>query len=236
MQGVNPRTIYQVLEETARIHGEKPALRQPVPPTAQATEYSYLTYSWNQYRQAAEEIAAGLRSLGIAKGEVVALDSETRLEFYLADLGVMTNGSIAAAMYPSYPPKDLLAAIKNCGARALFVEDPATYRALREAPVQHWILLTGEAPGTLTLEALRAQGRAAMAADPALLERIRSDVKPSDHAVLYLTSGATGEPKWRSSHTRRSWPIWTWVPQSYRSVRRMPRWHFCPPRILRSGW
>ena len=65
---------------------------------------------------------------------MVALDSETRLEFYLADLGVMANGSIAAALYPSYPPKDLLRTIENCGARAVFVEDPATYRALREAP------------------------------------------------------------------------------------------------------
>jgi long-chain acyl-CoA synthetase len=192
---VNPRTVYQVLEETARLYGDKPALRQPVPPKAPATAYTYLTYTWNQYRRAVEEIAAGLRSLGIAKGDVVALDSETRLEFYLADLGVMANGSIAAAMYPSYPPKDLLRTIENCGARAVFVEDPATYRALREAAAGHWILLTGEAPGALTLEALRARGRAAMAADPRLFEGIQADLRPSDHAILYLTSGATGEPK-----------------------------------------
>ncbi len=195
MQGVNPRTVHQVLEETARLYGDKPALRQPVPPQAPATEYTYLTYTWNQYRQAVEEIAAGLRSLGIERGDVVALDSETRLEFYLADLGVMANGSIAAALYPSYPPKDLLRTIENCGARAVFVEDPATYQALREAPVQHWILLTGEAPGALGMEALRERGRAAMAADPRWLERMQAEVRPSDHAILYLTSGATGEPK-----------------------------------------
>jgi long-chain acyl-CoA synthetase len=195
VHGVNARTLYRVLEETARIHGEKPALRQPISSKAAAGEGDYLTYSWNQYRRAAEEIAAGLRSLGIVKGNVVALDSETRLEFYLADLGVMTNGSIAAAMYPSYPPRDLVRTIQNCGARAVFVEDPATYQALREAPVRHWILLTGEAPGALRLEELRERGRAAMAADPGLLERILGEVQPSDHAVLYLTSGATGEPK-----------------------------------------
>ncbi|MGO9260772.1 MAG: AMP-dependent synthetase/ligase [Bryobacteraceae bacterium] len=192
---MNPRTVHQVLEETARLYGDKPALRQPVPPQAPATEYTYLTYTWNQYRQAVEEIAAGLRSLGIERGDVVALDSETRLEFYLADLGVMANGSIAAALYPSYPPKDLLRTIENCGARAVFVEDPATYQALREAPVQHWILLTGEAPGALGMEALRERGRAAMAADPRWLERMQAEVRPSDHAILYLTSGATGEPK-----------------------------------------
>ena len=192
---MNARTVYRVLEETARIHGEKPALHQQVPAKSPKAESTCLTYSWIEYRRAAEDIAAGLRSLGIAKGDVVALDSETRLEFYLADQGILTNGSIAAAMYPSYPAKDLVRTIAACGARAVFVEDPATFQALREAPAGHWFLLTGESAGAMTLEALRERGRAAIAADPGLIERIQSEVMPSDHAILYLTSGATGEPK-----------------------------------------
>jgi long-chain acyl-CoA synthetase len=186
---VTPRTLYQVLAETARVHGDAPALRQPAP------DGSYLVYSWNQYRQAAEEIAAGLRSLGIAKGDVVALNSETRLEFYLADLGILTNGSIAAAMYPSYPAPDLVRTIETSGARAVFVEDAKTLQPLRAAVVAHWILLTGEAEGAITLHALRGLGRDSLAKDVELLARIRTGVSPSDTAILYLTSGATGEPK-----------------------------------------
>ena len=189
------RTIHQVLEETARVHGDKAALRQPVPPVAPATEYSYQTLTWREYQQAAEEIAAGLRSLGIGAGEVAALDSETRLEFYLADLGVMINGSIAAAMYPSYPPHELRRTLESCGARVAFVEDPKTFQTLKEARVEHWILLTGTAAGAMTLEELRARGRAAMKADRQLMARIKAEVQPSNHAILYLTSGATGEPK-----------------------------------------
>ena len=34
-----------------------------------------------------------------------------------------------------------------------------------------------------------------MAADPSRFERIRSEVSPDDYAILYMTSGATGEPK-----------------------------------------
>jgi long-chain acyl-CoA synthetase len=56
-------------------------------------------------------------------------------------------------------------------------------------------VLTGEAENALTLESLRAEGRQAMADDPHLFERIRSEVRPDDLAILYLTSGATGEPK-----------------------------------------
>ena len=53
-----------------------------------------------------------------AKGDVAALNSETRLEFYLADLGILTNGSIAAALYPSYPAPDLVRTLQASGARA----------------------------------------------------------------------------------------------------------------------
>ncbi len=160
---------------------------------------AYMVYSWNQYKRAAEEIAAGLHSLGIGKGDVVALNSETRLELYLADLGILTNGSIAAAMYPSYPTADLVRTIQITRARAVFVEDAKTLKTLRGTSAQletvHWILLTGEAEGALTLDWLRAQGRESMAADSRLLGRMVAEVSPADHAILYLTSGATGEPK-----------------------------------------
>jgi long-chain acyl-CoA synthetase len=182
------RTIYQVLEEAARLHADELALRQP-------RGESYLTYSWKEYLSTAEEIAAGLHTLGVGRGEVVALNSETRLEFYLADLGIMTNGSIAAALYPSYPVADLIHTIGAAGAGVVFVEDPKTLQVLRQAPVRQWILLTGEAEGALSLEQLRERGRAAMAERPALLSQLRAAVQPSDPAILYLTSGATGEPK-----------------------------------------
>jgi long-chain acyl-CoA synthetase len=185
---VAERTLYQVLEEAAREYGEAAALRQP-------ESDGYIVYSWTGYKRAVDEIAAGLRSLGICKGDVAALNSETRLEFYLADLGVIANGSIAAAMYPSYPPRDLLKTLEAIRARVLFVEDPKSLRALAAAPVEHRILLTGEAEGALTLEGLRARGREALARDSGLMERLRSETLPSDTAVLYLTSGATGEPK-----------------------------------------
>jgi long-chain acyl-CoA synthetase len=168
-------------------------LRQPT--TGKDGQREYLTYSWNQYKNAAQEIAAGLRSIGIRKGDVVALDAETRLEFYLADLGILTAGSVAGALYPSYPPKDLIRTIQNCGAKALFVEDAKTLEALRAAPDMPRILLTGEAEGALSLDQLRDRGRLALAEDPQYMARLKAEVTPADYAILYLTSGATGDPK-----------------------------------------
>jgi len=169
------------------------ALRQPT--TGKDGKREYLTYTWNQYKTAAQEIAAGLRSIGVRKGDVVALDSETRLQFYVADLGILTAGGVAAALYPSYPPKDLVRTIRNCGAKALFVEDPKTLHALRDVPDMPRILLTGEADGALSLDQLRERGRLALAGDPEYMARLKAEVTPSDYAILYLTSGATGDPK-----------------------------------------
>jgi long-chain acyl-CoA synthetase len=188
------RTIYSVLETAAQTYGNAPALHQPI------GNGKYQTYSWAEYKQAVEEIACGLRRMGIGKGDIVALYAETRAEFYLADLGVMSNGSIAAALYTSYPLPDQIGNLRASDAKIIFVEDPKSMQALMDAagdeplPVR-WILLTGEASDTLTLERLRADGREALADDPQAFEKIRAEVHPGDLAILYLTSGATGEPK-----------------------------------------
>jgi long-chain acyl-CoA synthetase len=190
------RTLYTVLEETAAQYGPLAALHQP----RRGSESQYRSYSWNEYRDAARDIACGLRALGIGKGDVVALHAETRAEFYLADLGVMANGSIAAALYTSLPPGDHVKTVAAAEPKALIVEDAKSLRSLLAAGVAHegmrWIVMAGPAPeGVTTLEGLREIGRRALLEDSRLFERIRAEIEPGDPAILYLTSGATGEPK-----------------------------------------
>src|SRR6185437_2910700 len=141
-------TIPEVLRQTAAGYHDRLALRQPGKSGIQ-------TWTWKQYLEAAEEIAAGLHHLGLGRGDHVAICSETRAEFYLADQGILMNGSVAAALYPSYPPAELLRTVELSEAVALFVEDPKTFVALGSAPVKHFILLTGEAEGAISLASLR---------------------------------------------------------------------------------
>jgi long-chain acyl-CoA synthetase len=169
-------TVPELLQNAAVQYPDRLALRQP-----EGKEVR--TWNWTQYLEAAEEIAAGLRSLGLGKGDHVALCSETRAEFYLADQGILMNGSVAAALYPSYPPAELKKTLAMSDAKALFVEDPKTFAKLSDAPIAHFILLTGEAPGAISLAELRRHGRH------------RASVLPTDNAILYLTSGATGDPR-----------------------------------------
>jgi long-chain acyl-CoA synthetase len=170
------KTVPELLQNAASQYPHRLALRQP-------DGKDVHTWNWTQYLEAAEEIAAGLHALGLGKGDHIALCSETRAEFYLADQGILMNGSVAAALYPSYPPEELKKTIALSDAKALFVEDPKTFAKLKGASVAHFILLTGEAEGAVSMAQLRSHGR------------YKADVTLEDNAILYLTSGATGDPK-----------------------------------------
>src|SRR5258707_8921896 len=125
---MGPRTIYSVLETAAKNYGTAPALHQPL------GKGKYQTYSWIEYKAAVQEIACGLRRIGICKGDIVAIYSETRAEFCLVDLGIIANGSIAAALYTTYPLPDQIGNLRGCDAKAVFVEDAKSMRALLDTP------------------------------------------------------------------------------------------------------
>jgi long-chain acyl-CoA synthetase len=182
------RTVWAVLEATAAKVPDKAALQQPL------GGGKYRAWTWREYADIVREVAVGLRAMGVAKGEIVALASETRAEFYLADQAVLACGAIAAALYTSLPVAEQARALRTSGARVAFAENAASARALGVEGIR-WILLTDLALGFDSLEGVRAEGRRILAADPSAFERIRTEFDDSDHAVLYMTSGATGEPK-----------------------------------------
>ena len=187
------RTVYTVLEETAVAHAQTPALKQP------AGGGKYRTWTWREYHDSVRKIAVGLRAMGVGTGEIVALQSETRAEFYIADLAIMAAGAVAAALYTSLPYADQARTLEASDARVVFVESVKAMRALEAAGAARlglrWILLTGAAEGVSKLDDIRAEGERRLAEDPQTFERIRAGIDDSSHAVLYMTSGATGEPK-----------------------------------------
>src|SRR5580693_2745051 len=180
---MKPRTVYTVLEETSAVYPDKPALHQPL------GGGKYRTWTWREYRDTVQQIAVGIRELGVPKGGMVALQSETRAEFYLTDIGIMTSGAISAALYTSLPYADQAKTLRASDAKVVFVENEKVMKALQSAePLDvRWILLTDDS--------VRALGEKKMREDPGVFERIRAEVSEDDLAVLYMTSGATGEPK-----------------------------------------
>lgn len=192
------RNVFTVLTETEKQFREAAALHQP----KKGKKGEYDTYSWSDWLRISSEIAAGLSTLGMRKGEIVCILCETRAEFYFVDLGVMGAGGVSAALYTAYPMPDLAANVEASGARFLFVEDEKTLESLDNAIAErgnrlpeHVIVMVDSPSGLFSLTNLRQAGREALEKDPQLLEKLQADLAPDDPGILYLTSGATGQPK-----------------------------------------
>jgi long-chain acyl-CoA synthetase len=159
--------------------------------------------SSEEFRRAVEELSMGLRALGIEKGDRVAILAENRPEWAFADLATLTAAAVDAPIYSTLSPPQVLYVLNDAEAKAIFVSNAAQEAKVAEIRAQapelrHVIRMDPDpapGPGTLTLEAVRALGRPALAADPNAVRARAADVKPSDLATLIYTSGTTGDPK-----------------------------------------
>ena len=153
--------------------------------------------SYPELGRSVREIAKGLIALGVQPGDRVAILSNTRAEWTLADLGVMCAGAIVVPVYQTNSPDECLYVLDHSGATAIFCEDDHQQGKLREIrkklpKLRQIVLFEGDSEGAMTLEALRAGG--ADVTDEQLAERV-DGAGPDDTATIVYTSGTTGPPK-----------------------------------------
>jgi long-chain acyl-CoA synthetase len=146
---------------------------------------------------AAREIARGLVALGIEPGDHVAILCDTRPEWTLADAGILCAAAVVVPVYPTNSPEECLYVLGHSEARAVFCEDAEQAAKVAEIrprcpALEHVIVLTGEAPGALSLAQLRAAGEDVP--EGTVDERV-AGTGPEDLATLVYTSGTTGPPK-----------------------------------------
>jgi long-chain acyl-CoA synthetase len=157
--------------------------------------------SSDELRAAVEEIALGLRDLGVEKGDKVAILSENRPEWAFADLATLCAGAADAPVYATLTPAQVLYILNDSESKVVFVSNALQAAKVAEVKgqlktVRH-VVGMDEAPvaGTTPLEALRARGREALARDRDAVRRRAAEMKPDDLATLIYTSGTTGDPK-----------------------------------------
>lgn len=152
---------------------------------------------------AVREMANGFMSLGLAKGDKVAVLSSTRVEWCLADIACILGGFITVPVYPSSPPDQVEYVLANSRSFAVFVEDEAQWSKVagirKNLPgLSAVILLFGDPngkEGTIGMAGLRAKGAEYAAADPDALARRTEEIQPDDVLTIIYTSGTTGPPK-----------------------------------------
>src|SRR5579875_2935049 len=95
-RAVEAPNLAEALRRTAAAHPDVVAVRTPD---------DAVSLSWATLRERVDALAGGLASLGVGRGETVALMLSNRPEFHLADLAAVTIGATPFSIYLTYPPE-----------------------------------------------------------------------------------------------------------------------------------
>jgi long-chain acyl-CoA synthetase len=144
--------------------------------------------SWDEAARAVDEIANGLLSLGVRKGDAFGILAQTNLEWALFDYALGLIGGVGAAIYANSSPKDCRYVLEHSDAVGVLVEDEQQRAKVADVGLPHVVSFA-------ELEELRARGRAFAAESPGALANAEAAVAEDDLFTFIYTSGTTGPPK-----------------------------------------
>ena len=164
----------------------------------------WINISAEDFVSRVRNVALGLAEMGIKPGDRVALLSENRPEWSIADLAILSLGAINVPIYTTQAVDQVRYILSDSGARVIFVSTPKLY--LHAADAIHGLdflekIIFFEEPAketperSMTLRTLETKGAERATSKPAAFDAYLNAIKPDDLATIIYTSGTTGEPK-----------------------------------------
>jgi long-chain acyl-CoA synthetase len=153
------------------------------------------------------DLSLGLSALGMGPRDRIAIVSESRPEWLLTDLAVISAGAVTVPIYPTLSASQANYILQDCGARIAVVSTRAQLEKIQEVrhqlPAIEAVILIDQEPGdsspsVLSFADVMQRGHARMVAEWGTAREFRDaarQVQPSDLATIIYTSGTTGEPK-----------------------------------------
>ncbi|MEU8518185.1 AMP-dependent synthetase/ligase [Streptomyces sp. NBC_01216] len=198
-----PSVATLFLERVARTPDAE-AYRYPVPAASGQGTDEWKSLSWEQAAERVYAIAAGLVDLGVQPEERVALASSTRVEWILADLGVMCAGAATTTVYPQTNAEESAFILSDSESKVLIAEDAAQVAkavARRgDLPGLHHVVVVDTTDvetddWVISLADLEARGKAYLEKHPEAVKERVAAITSDQLATLIYTSGTTGRPK-----------------------------------------
>jgi long-chain acyl-CoA synthetase len=159
----------------------------------------------DQLYRRAQEFGAGLITLGIQKGDRVAIVCENGIPWVVAYFGLSMAGAVGVPLYYELKTGELHELIKRSGARIVIASEKALEKlGERPAGVQHLVAVgsartrSGRPPGFLRRarpDVMPFEQVSEQTNDESRVELTRRSVEPSDLASIVFTSGTTGGMK-----------------------------------------
>ena len=158
------------------------------------------------------DLSLGLGALGVEDGDRVALLSESRPEWLIADFAVLTRGAVTVPIYPTLPEAQVRYILADSGARVVVASDEAQAAKVRavwpDLPDLSVLIVVDGAPSTapavaavreeLSLADATARGHRRLMDEDGLgrmYKEAAAAIAPDRLATIIYTSGTTGEPK-----------------------------------------
>jgi long-chain acyl-CoA synthetase len=162
----------------------------------------WVSLSWSQTKDKVFQLAAGMLSLGIGPEDRVAIASNTRMEWVLADLAIMCAAGATTTIYPSTQHEDVCYVLADSQSKVVIAEDDLQVEKvvdhLDELPeLLQIVQLDGKVdhPKVIGWADLEKLGRDHLDAQPTAVDDVIAAIGPEDLATLIYTSGTTGRPK-----------------------------------------
>jgi long-chain acyl-CoA synthetase len=191
---IDPRTLNELFNLAVERYREDEFLR-----FKSDGEWKSLTFGETARR--VRELALGLISLGLKAGDKIAIWSENRPEWNLADLATLAIGAADVPIYSTQALAQVRYILADSDARAIFVSSAFVTNALalkKELPALECVIAfdgSEGGEGMIGIGELAAKGRVLFQEQPDLYESQWKAVASDDLATLIYTSGTTGEPK-----------------------------------------
>ena len=153
-------------------------------------------WTWADYEGRVARVAAGLRACGIEPGDRIAIQSENRPEWLIADVAAQAIGAIVVGIYPTSPAAELEYLMRHSGSKLLIAEDEEQVDkalAVREDLADLRDVFVVDSRGVRD-ESVRRWDELEQA-EPIDLEEAAAALDPEDTAIIVYTSGTTGPPK-----------------------------------------
>jgi long-chain acyl-CoA synthetase len=157
--------------------------------------------STEEFETSVRRLSLGFQDLGLKPGDRVALLSENRPEWVMADFATLCSGGVTVPIYTSLLPDQVRYIIEDSGAKIVVCSDRdllGKVEAVRTAlpSVEHVVLIEGDPPArALAFSDVMDRGSRLEKASPGAFERAAEAVRPGDLASIIYTSGTTGLPK-----------------------------------------
>jgi len=178
-------------------HGKQDALNHKV-----GTDW--INISAETFVERVRNVALGLAELGIKPGDRIALLSENRPEWSIADLAILSLGAINVPIYTTQAVDQIRYILTDSGTRAIFVSNKKLFKHAREALaglnfLEKIIFFDASAiedvQRSTTLETLEKSGQERAINKPGAFGAYLKAIRTDDLATIIYTSGTTGEPK-----------------------------------------